>query len=92
VRLGREYSYVLLFLEYDHTPENSTADFTRYAPSAKAQYVQLIVIPIAFTFCAFVGIACTSAGYVHYGDYYWDPLRSAFSSILKIGTNFLNTA
>ncbi|KAG8827743.1 hypothetical protein FRC19_000752 [Serendipita sp. 401] len=50
-------------------------DFTRYSPSVKAQNVQLIVIPIAFTFCAFVGIACTSAGYVHYGAYYWDPLR-----------------
>ncbi|KAG8810958.1 hypothetical protein FRC17_002690 [Serendipita sp. 399] len=50
-------------------------DFTRYSPTVKAQNVQLIVIPIAFTFCAFVGIACTSAGYVHYGAYYWDPLR-----------------
>lgn len=50
-------------------------DFTRYSPSVKAQNVQMIIIPIAFTFCAFVGIACTSAGYVHYGAYYWDPLR-----------------
>ncbi|KIM34307.1 hypothetical protein M408DRAFT_325742 [Serendipita vermifera MAFF 305830] len=50
-------------------------DFTRYAPNPRSQYIQLIIIPIAFTFCAFVGIACTSAGYVHYGVYYWDPLR-----------------
>ena len=56
-----------------------TADFTRYAPNPRSQYVQLIIIPIAFTFCAFVGIACTSAGYVHYGEYYWDPLRYALS-------------
>jgi hypothetical protein len=40
-----------------------------------SQYIQLIVIPIFFTFAAFIGIVVTSAGYVLYGSYYWDPLR-----------------
>ena len=36
-----------------------------------SQYVQLIIVPIVFTLVGFIGIACTSAGYVHYGQYYW---------------------
>ncbi|KZO98282.1 putative uracil permease [Calocera viscosa TUFC12733] len=50
-------------------------DFTRMARSPRDQYVQLIVIPVSFTFIAFQGIVVTSAGYILYGDYYWDPLR-----------------
>jgi len=62
-------------------------DFTRYARSKQeyvwyifhhapslnccSQYIQLIVVPIVFTLVGFIGIACTSAGYVHYGQYYW---------------------
>jgi len=49
-------------------------DFTRYARSKHDQYIQLIVVPIVFTLVGFIGIACTSAGYVLYGQYYWDPL------------------
>ena len=37
------------------------------------QYVQLIVIPIAFTLSAFLGLAVTSAGQVLYGETIWDP-------------------
>ena len=62
-------------------------DFTRYARSRQeyvgvyrlrvtllnhySQYIQLIIVPIVFTLVGFIGIACTSAGYVHYGQYYW---------------------
>ncbi|KAG8884856.1 hypothetical protein FRB97_003063 [Tulasnella sp. 331] len=50
-------------------------DFTRFARSERAQYVQLAIIPIAFTFFAFIGITVTSCGYNLYGNVYlWDPL------------------
>ncbi|KAI0070432.1 cytosine-purine permease [Panus rudis PR-1116 ss-1] len=50
-------------------------DFTRYAKDERAQYVQLAIIPIAFTLCGFIGLAVTSAGIVLYGEVLWDPLR-----------------
>lgn len=37
--------------------------------------VQLFIIPIFFTFGAFIGIVVTSAGNILYGSYIWDPLR-----------------
>ena len=40
-----------------------------------SQYIQLIIIPVAFTFVGFLGIAVTSAGEVLYGGLYWDPLK-----------------
>lgn len=43
--------------------------------SSNSQYIQLFIIPIAFTFCGFIGIAVTSAGQVLYGSVIWDPLR-----------------
>ncbi|GBE88557.1 Uncharacterized permease [Sparassis crispa] len=49
-------------------------DFTRYAKDERAQYVQLIIIPIAFTFVGFIGMAVTSAGILLYGQVLWDPL------------------
>lgn len=39
-----------------------------------SQLVQLAVMPVAFTFMAFVGIAVTSAGEVLYNETLWDPL------------------
>ena len=39
------------------------------------QYIQLIIIPVAFTLASFVGIAVTSAGITLYGQVIWDPLR-----------------
>lgn len=39
------------------------------------QYIQLAIIPVAFTLCGFIGIAVTSAGEVLYGQILWDPLR-----------------
>ncbi|KAF9043599.1 cytosine-purine permease [Hymenopellis radicata] len=49
-------------------------DFTRYAKTPRSQLVQLAVMPVAFTFMAFVGIAVTSAGEVLYNETLWDPL------------------
>ena len=39
------------------------------------QYIQIIIIPIAFTLAAFIGMMVTSAGSVLYGSILWDPLR-----------------
>ncbi|KAI3615658.1 ncs1 allantoate transporter [Moniliophthora roreri] len=50
-------------------------DFTRYAKNERAQYVQLAIIPTAFTLIAFVGIAVTSAGQVMFGETLWDPTK-----------------
>ncbi|KAG7090689.1 hypothetical protein E1B28_009786 [Marasmius oreades] len=50
-------------------------DFTRYAKTERAQYVQLAVIPIAFTLVAFCGIAVTSAGQVLFNETLWDPTK-----------------
>jgi len=50
-------------------------DFTRYAKNERAQYIQLVVIPITFTLVSFVGIAVTSAGIALYGEVLWDPLK-----------------
>ncbi|KAI0787767.1 cytosine-purine permease [Fomes fomentarius] len=49
-------------------------DFTRYATDERAQYVQLFIIPVAFTLVGFMGIAVTSAGIVLYDAVLWDPL------------------
>ncbi|KAG8946456.1 hypothetical protein FRC04_011632 [Tulasnella sp. 424] len=50
-------------------------DFTRFARSPRAQYAQMLVIPVAFTFFAFIGLTVTSSGYEIYGKgYLWDPL------------------
>ncbi|KAI0806114.1 cytosine-purine permease [Irpex lacteus] len=49
-------------------------DFTRYAKNERAQYVQLAIIPVAFTLASFCGIIVTSAGVVLYGEVLWDPL------------------
>ncbi|KIP10434.1 hypothetical protein PHLGIDRAFT_65581 [Phlebiopsis gigantea 11061_1 CR5-6] len=50
-------------------------DFTRYAKNERDQYVQLAIIPVAFTLCSFVGIMVTSAGTQLYGQVLWDPLQ-----------------
>ncbi|TBU57108.1 NCS1 nucleoside transporter family [Dichomitus squalens] len=49
-------------------------DFTRYAKNERAQYIQLLIIPSAFTLVGFIGIAVTSAGTVLYGKILWNPL------------------
>ncbi|KAI0765422.1 NCS1 nucleoside transporter family [Fomes fomentarius] len=50
-------------------------DFTRYAKNEQAQYVQLFIIPVAFTLVCFIGIVVTSAGSVLYGEMLWNPLQ-----------------
>ncbi|KAF8556738.1 hypothetical protein OG21DRAFT_1596272 [Imleria badia] len=49
-------------------------DFTRYAKNEKAQFVQPLIIPIAFILSSFAGIAVTNAGIQLYGEVLWDPL------------------
>ncbi|KAH8829891.1 cytosine-purine permease [Flagelloscypha sp. PMI_526] len=49
-------------------------DFTRYAKRPRDQYIQLLIIPVAFTLTGFIGIAVTSAGETLYGDTYWNAL------------------
>ncbi|KAJ6507751.1 cytosine-purine permease [Mycena vitilis] len=50
-------------------------DFTRYAINEKAQYVQILVIPMIITLVGFCGIAVASASEVLYGSVIWDPLK-----------------
>ncbi|KAG6873098.1 hypothetical protein C0995_002941 [Termitomyces sp. Mi166 len=50
-------------------------DFTRYAKNERAQFVQILIIPTAFTLVGFTGIAVTSAAESIYGEVLWDPLR-----------------
>ncbi|KNZ71862.1 hypothetical protein J132_05687 [Termitomyces sp. J132] len=50
-------------------------DFTRYAKNERAQFVQILIIPVTFTLVGFVGIAVTSAAEFIYGEVLWDPLR-----------------
>ena len=49
------------------------------------QFIQLIIIPIAFTLGGFIGIAVTSAGISLYGEVLWDPLRcTVFMSLMNL--------
>jgi nucleobase:cation symporter-1, NCS1 family len=41
-----------------------------------SQYIQLFIIPVAFTLYGFIGIAVTSAGVVLYGQILWNPLTT----------------
>jgi len=43
--------------------------------TSRRQYIQCIIIPIAFTLGGFIGIAVTSAGIALYGQVLWDPLK-----------------
>jgi len=77
-------------------------DFTRYARSKQeyvwyifhhvtslnrcSQYIQLLVVPIVFTLVGFIGIACTSASYVHYGQYYWCVYPHIYKVVQSIYT------
>jgi NCS1 family nucleobase:cation symporter-1 len=51
------------------------ADFSRYSRvSVKWQLLYVPMLPIIFTFIAFIGIAASSAGAVKYGELQWDPM------------------
>jgi NCS1 family nucleobase:cation symporter-1 len=50
-------------------------DFTRYAKSQDAQIVgQAFGLPVAMTLYSFIGIACTSASTVVFGEAIWSPI------------------
>ena len=49
-------------------------DFSRYSrASVRWQWLYVPMLPIVFTFIAFIGIACTSAGETLYGTLEWNP-------------------
>ncbi len=50
-------------------------DFTRYAKSQESQIVgQAFGLPVAMTLYTFIGIACTSASTVVFGEAIWSPI------------------
>lgn len=50
-------------------------DFTRYAKSQESQIVgQALGLPIAMVLYSFIGIACTSASTVVFGEPIWNPI------------------
>jgi nucleobase:cation symporter-1, NCS1 family len=50
-------------------------DFTRYAKSQESQIVgQAIGLPVAMALYSFIGIACTSASTVVFGEPIWSPI------------------
>ncbi|RXH56457.1 NCS1 family nucleobase:cation symporter-1 [Granulicella sibirica] len=50
-------------------------DFTRYAKSQDSQVVgQAFGLPVAMTLYSFIGIACTSASVVIFGEPVWSPI------------------
>ncbi|CAK5268276.1 unnamed protein product [Mycena citricolor] len=50
-------------------------DFTRYAVDERAQFIQILVIPMFMTLVGFCGIVVASTTDVLYGTIIWDPLR-----------------
>ncbi|KXN86686.1 hypothetical protein AN958_09770 [Leucoagaricus sp. SymC.cos] len=50
-------------------------DFTSGTLPLSSQYIQLAIIPTAFTFVAFIGIAVSSCAETIYGEVLWDPLH-----------------
>ncbi|THU82470.1 NCS1 nucleoside transporter family [Dendrothele bispora CBS 962.96] len=53
----------------------SISDFSRYARKPSDQYWQVILIPVWYTLWSVFGIICTSASYVIYGEFIWDPTK-----------------
>lgn len=51
------------------------ADFSRYSRvSVKWQCIYVPLLPLFFTFIAFIGIVSANAGEAHYGVVEWDPI------------------
>ena len=75
-------------------------DFTRYAKSQGSQIVgQAFGLPVAMTLYSFIGIACTSASTVVFGEPIWSPITLlgkfhqplvAFLALISILTATLN--
>jgi len=75
-------------------------DFTRYAKSQDSQiFGQAFGLPVAMTLYSFIGIACTSASAVVFGEAIWSPITLlgrfhqpwiAFIALVSILTATLN--
>ena len=75
-------------------------DFTRYAKSQDSQiFGQAFGLPVAMTLYSFIGIACTSASTVVFGEPIWSPITLlgrfhqpwiAFIALISILTATLN--
>ncbi len=75
-------------------------DFTRYAKSQDSQiFGQAFGLPVAMTLYSFIGIACTSASTVVFGEAIWSPIvllgrfhqpLIAFVALISILTATLN--
>lgn len=75
-------------------------DFTRYAKSQDSQiFGQAFGLPVAMTLYSFIGIACTSASTVVFGEPIWNPITLlgrfhqpwiAFIALVSILTATLN--
>ena len=51
------------------------ADFSRYShASVRWQLLYVPLLPVVFTFIAFIGVAASSAGAQNYGTLTWDPM------------------
>lgn len=50
-------------------------DFSRYSKSTKAQFIQFPFVPLVFTVGSAMGVITTSASYVIYGEYIWNPIE-----------------
>ncbi|EME80753.1 uncharacterized protein MYCFIDRAFT_87514 [Pseudocercospora fijiensis CIRAD86] len=77
--IGSTYAYLWLSCMSSVTGSYSTlscniADFSRYAKSTRAQYIQLPSLPFIFTLCGVLGIITTSTTQIIWGEFYWNPL------------------
>ncbi|KAK6829715.1 permease [Apiospora arundinis] len=77
---GPEYAWLWLSCMSSVTGSWATLacnipDFTRYARSARGQFVQLPFLPVIFTLCGVLGIVTTSCTKVISGEYLWNPLH-----------------
>ena len=76
---GSTYAYLWLSCMSSVTGSWATLacnipDFSRYARSSRAQYIQLPFLPLVFTVCGVLGIVTTSASKIIWNEYYWNPL------------------
>jgi len=52
----------------------NVGDFTRYLKRPAATWIQLGALPFVSTYLGVIGLICSSAGQVIYGEIYYDPL------------------
>lgn len=49
-------------------------DFARYSSKTRPVFVQILIIPLAFSLMAFMGVIIAGAATDLYGEEIWDPL------------------